>query len=209
MGKYRYLLIVSAVVIFGIVFTLIWHKKILNIFIEVPKDVISVSRQMIEYNEADQEIQNTDLKSTNKFFSKKEIIHLYYATKDASNLTSEERIVEKLECPVKFAKNLLLELFNGSEDDNFSILPKGNFIRSLFLSDEGIFYLDLKDEIFKYYPGGASMELLSVYSLVNTLILNIPEIKKVKIIVNGKEKQTFNGHIDIRHPLKSNMTIVR
>ena len=53
------------------------------------------------------------------------------------------------------------------------------------------------------------MERLSIYSIVNSLILNVSEIQMVKILINGKDALTLAGHIDLRFPLKADMLLIR
>ncbi len=50
---------------------------------------------------------------------------------------------------------------------------------------------------------------MTIYSMVNSLILNIPEIETVRILVEGKEETTLAGHVDLRFPLRANMLFVR
>ena len=44
-----------------------------------------------------------------------------------------------------------------------------------------------------------------MYSLVNALAINVPEINAVQIMINGSEVDTLAGHIDLRQPLEPNM----
>ena len=41
------------------------------------------------------------------------------------------------------------------------------------------------------------MEELTVTSLIHTVSANIPGILKVKILVDGKERETLAGHADL------------
>ena len=43
--------------------------------------------------------------------------------------------------------------------------------------------------------------MLSVYSIVNTVLLNIPEISAVVLLNNGQQRPTFAGHLDTSRPL--------
>jgi glutamate-1-semialdehyde aminotransferase len=43
----------------------------------------------------------------------------------------------------------------------------------------------------------AEEELLAVYALVNTLTQNFPEVRQVRILMDGREAQTLAGHIDL------------
>ena len=53
------------------------------------------------------------------------------------------------------------------------------------------------------------IELLTIYSIVNSLILNVPNIKAVKILINGNEAKTLAGHIDLQTAIKANMLLIR
>jgi len=39
--------------------------------------------------------------------------------------------------------------------------------------------------------------------------LNIPEVDAVKILINGRDRMTLDGHIDLRFPFKANMLLIR
>jgi len=44
---------------------------------------------------------------------------------------------------------------------------------------------------------GIENETLTVYSIVNSLAANIPSVKKVKILIQGQEVETLDGHADL------------
>ena len=46
-------------------------------------------------------------------------------------------------------------------------------------------------------PSGSSEELAAVYSVVNTLAYNFKPIKKVFILVEGGERETLGGHVNL------------
>lgn len=90
-------------------------------------------------------------------------------------------------------------------------LDKGSFmtlapfeLKHIFIDQNGLAYLDLAAPPAKEGNLGAIDESLLVYSIVNTVIFNFPEVKKVKFLLNGEEKETFAGHIDISKPLGPN-----
>ena len=49
----------------------------------------------------------------------------------------------------------------------------------------------------KEIRASAEDELLAVYALVNTLTQNFPEIRQVRLLMDGRETQTLAGHIDL------------
>ena len=95
---------------------------------------------------------------------------------------------------------------NGLWNERF---PRGHVLRGFYILQNHTAYVDLSREIRDHHPGGAKSELMTIYSMVNSLILNIPEIETVKILVEGKEETTLAGHVDLRFPLQANMLFVR
>ncbi|MBW1996057.1 MAG: GerMN domain-containing protein, partial [Deltaproteobacteria bacterium] len=88
-------------------------------------------------------------------------------------------------------------------------IPQGTHVRALYVLDDGTAFVDLSEAVSEHHPGGSKSELLTVFSIVNSLVLNISEINAVKILVEGRETSTLAGHIDIRFPFKANMLLVR
>ena len=40
-----------------------------------------------------------------------------------------------------------------------------------------------------------------MFTIVNVLTTNLPDIKAVQILIDGKEVDTLAGHVDLRRPL--------
>jgi hypothetical protein len=53
------------------------------------------------------------------------------------------------------------------------------------------------------------LEQLTLFSVVNSLILNVPEIDRVKILIDGAEVQTLTGHLPLEFPLTADMLLTR
>ena len=50
---------------------------------------------------------------------------------------------------------------------------------------------------------------MTVFSVVNSLVLNMPDVDAVKILIDGREETTLVGHVDLRYPLTANMLLIR
>jgi hypothetical protein len=87
--------------------------------------------------------------------------------------------------------------------------PKDAKINSFFIADDGKAYVDLDLEQEMMENMDTRSELLAIYSLVNSLTLNIPKIKMVKILIQGKDAVTLAGHIDLEYFYQTNMSIVK
>ena len=51
-------------------------------------------------------------------------------------------------------------------------------------------------------PGGSEAELLTVYSVVNSLTANFPAVKRVQILIEDRPAPTLAGHVDLTRPLR-------
>jgi spore germination protein GerM len=136
-------------------------------------------------------------------------VHLYFLDNKTLFLTAEDRVILQPDAGAGLGKQILAELIQGPRFDGVRTVPAGTRLRSFFVDDEGIAYVDLSEEISKNHPGGSRFELLTLYAIVNSLVLNLPEVKAVKVLVEGREADTLAGHIDIRHPFKADMLWIR
>ncbi|PID59028.1 hypothetical protein CSB45_01040 [candidate division KSB3 bacterium] len=91
-------------------------------------------------------------------------------------------------------------LIQPDENARNEVIPEGTTVLNVFLSKEGIAYLNLSRHVQVRHIGGLSAELTTIASFVNTLLLNFQEVKQVQILVEGAEIETLTGHVDCRKP---------
>jgi len=88
-------------------------------------------------------------------------------------------------------------------------LPAGVEVRLVYLAPDGTVYVDLASpEGAAPPPSGTTEERLRVYSLVNTLLLNVAEARGAVLLWNGVQRPTFSGHLDLTHPLLPDPSLV-
>ncbi len=58
------------------------------------------------------------------------------------------------------------------------------------------------------YSYGSSSEMSAVYTLVNTLAFNFKTVKKVALLVEGGERETLGGHIDLSKPFVPQYSLI-
>jgi len=131
----------------------------------------------------------------------KRVVHLFF-TGEGETLVEEERLIFPRPTATEEAKEILTELIRGPMADHFPTLPRGTKLLAFFLDEEGTAYVDFDLTFQREHPGGSLGELLTTYSIVDTLAFNLPEIKQVQILVEGEEIPTLAGHLDLRRPLK-------
>jgi hypothetical protein len=76
-------------------------------------------------------------------------------------------------------------------------LAAGAEIRQVFLVDPGLAVIDVNSAFVEGQVSGVLAEELTIASLVQTLATNMPELTRVKILVDGKEQETLAGHADL------------
>jgi len=139
----------------------------------------------------------------------KSVVHLYFSDKKNSFLIAEAWNLGHSDNPVEFGKIIVEALANGPRTGFMRTIPEGTTLNAFFVTRDGTAYVDMSDKIRQAHPGGIKSELFIIYSIVNSLILNIPEIDRVKILIGGRDTMTLAGHIDLRFPFKANMLLIR
>jgi hypothetical protein len=77
------------------------------------------------------------------------------------------------------------------------VLGSGADIRSVFLVDPGVAVIDVNAAFADTHRSGVLVEELTIASLIHTISVNTPGILKVKVLVDGKERDTLAGHADL------------
>ena len=73
----------------------------------------------------------------------------------------------------------------------------GADIRSVYIVDPGVAVIDVNSAFADAHRSGVLVEELTVASLIQTVSANVPNLLKVKILVDGKERETLAGHADL------------
>ncbi|MBE3586261.1 GerMN domain-containing protein [Desulfofundulus thermocisternus] len=120
-------------------------------------------------------------------------------------------VAERREIPVTkaIARATLRELCRGpASGSGFNpTIPPGTRVKDINIRD-GLAIVDFSRELKERHRGGSSAELLTVYSIVNTLT-QFPSVQQVQILVEGRPLETLAGHLDISGPLKRDASLIR
>ncbi len=127
-------------------------------------------------------------------------LKVYFAMKGKDFLLSEERRVRKRSMLIAQARQIVETVLEGPTSSSvYRIIPKGTSLRGLFF-ESGVFTVDLSKEFAAVNNLGASKQVLSVYSLVNSLTELDPRAR-VRFLINGSEPTADAGHVDISQSL--------
>ena len=126
---------------------------------------------------------------------------LFYVSDDGERLVGVERDIVEGNVPVEQARYVLEAQFRGVEPPLTSTIPEGTLVRAVYLTDRGDAFVNLSREISSRHSGGSLGELLTIYTIVNAVTVNVPTIRAVQILIEGREVDTLAGHVDLRRPL--------
>lgn len=136
-------------------------------------------------------------------------VKLYFSAPQENYLLAEQREIVVSLNPDQEAKEILKELIKGPRDTSLSpTLPSSAQVRDVWMQNNCI-YVDFTSSLTKAHPGGTSGELLTVYSIVNTLLDNFSSYSQVQILIQGKPAETLAGHINISEPLSKNSNLIK
>jgi len=122
-------------------------------------------------------------------------VTLYVLDRSGETLATDDQEIELEDSVQQQAKQVVELLVERSAS-----FPQGVELREVFITSQGVAYVDFSRELVQNHPGGSSAEELTVYSLSNTLIANFPAIKMVRILVEGREIPSIAGHLDLTIP---------
>ena len=134
---------------------------------------------------------------------------LYFLDEHHRFLKAEERPLARQDSVVERAKSIVNALIQGPEGELLPTVPAEARLLSLFVTENGIAYVDFDRAISDKHPGGSLSELFTIFSVVNTLALNIPEVEAVKILIEGREAKTLAGHVDIRFSFRPDILMIK
>lgn len=127
-------------------------------------------------------------------------VTLFFPTVAEAKLRPEERDIARPSGPTAYLKALFAELQKGPKQAGLSgALPDKLHLRNAFLLPEGQAVLDLAMDAGLAF--GSDEEMTIVASLVDTVLQNVADTTRVRILVNGEPAETLGGHVDLTRPL--------
>jgi hypothetical protein len=138
----------------------------------------------------------------------KQIAIIYFSDPQERFLMPEKRYVIKEEDPALQAKEIVKALLEGSKEGLVNTFPAGVTVRDVKLDDGGTAFVNFNKNLAKLHPGGSTAEMASIYSLTNSITENVPDVKKVKILMEGKELLSIKGHISTKNAFRPDPELI-
>jgi spore germination protein GerM len=129
-------------------------------------------------------------------------VDLYFPAAGGT-LRGERRTLSGADDPKDRIRKVVQALLAGPSAAGLSRpLPPGVELGAVELTADGNAYVDLRWADHEDPPaGGSDAEMQTVYSLVDSIALNVPQAQRVVLLWNGTQRQTFSGHLDTGRPL--------
>ncbi len=129
----------------------------------------------------------------------KEAIRLAIAYDEDGVLRQEEANAALPQEPAERAREILrLLLAEYMKKPSPHVLADGSDVKDVFLLKDGLCVVDMNAAFAEGHRSGIMVEELTVASLVQTLALNVPSIREVRFLVDGHDRETLAGHVDLR-----------
>jgi len=135
----------------------------------------------------------------------KRTITLYFANSNADKVIAEKREVE-ISQDTQIERLVFEELQKGPKsEDLYSAIPEGTRLLSASTAN-GICTLNLSKEFVDNHPGGSAGELMTLYSIINTMT-ELSGIDKVQFLIEGQKLEAYI-HAVFNEPFGRNQDII-
>lgn len=122
---------------------------------------------------------------------------LYFPSLSEGKVLPESRSITWAQADVDRVRQVILALAEGSHQGYGRVIPPSTTVRAVFLAEDGTAYLDLSNDVLSDFEPGIQSETLAIYSIVNSITMNIPSVKRVQFLIQGQEVETLDGHADL------------
>lgn len=135
-------------------------------------------------------------------------VTLYFAAVDGVYLAGEAAQIPECDTEQDCLRSTVEAMVKGPVSGLLPVLPAGTEVRAVTVQ-EGLATVDFGRSLVAAHPGGSSSELLTVYGLVNSLAVNFPHIRQVRILVEGEPLESLKGHVVLGEPVTADFRYTR
>lgn len=135
---------------------------------------------------------------------------LYFLSEDGTLLEGRSMDVPLGDSPATQARALVeAQLAAEPPPPLMRAVPAGVTVRGVFLPGRDDAFVDLDGTFVSALPGGSHNELMAAYAIVSVLTTNLAPVRRVQILIDGREVETLTGHVDLREPLRKNEGLIK
>jgi hypothetical protein len=134
---------------------------------------------------------------------------LYFPSLNDGKIVTESRSITWAQSDTDRVRQVVLALAEGSHQGYGRVFSPSTTVRAVFLATDGTAYVDLSNDILSDFEPGIETETLAIYSIVNSITINIPSVKRVKFLIQGQEVETLDGHVDLTTAYTPDLTRIK
>lgn len=128
------------------------------------------------------------------------LVQLYFVDPAGTSLVLEGREIAGCDDENMCIKGVLDALIEGSQQGFVDVLPKETQVLDVTVEND-LVRANFSRHLADFHPGGNLSELLTVYSLIDTLNENFSYLRQAQILIEGEVRQTLKGHARIDQPV--------
>lgn len=134
-------------------------------------------------------------------------VTLYFANRSGTALVSEQRSIEvKKSLTIEY--QIVDQLIIGPDKNMLNAtVPKGTVIRDIKTEDD-ICYVNLSQNFINDKVVGTDSQLITIYSVVNSLT-QLNYVNKVQFLIEGEKINKISKNIDFSKPFEENTEIIK
>ena len=127
-----------------------------------------------------------------------EKVPVFIAYDDEGVIRAESDSVPETSEPSERAREVLRAvLARYLEKPSPHPLGAGSEVKDVYIVNRNLAVVDINSDFANQHRSGVLVESLTIASMIETLAVNVPQITRVKIMVDGKERDTLSGHADL------------
>lgn len=133
---------------------------------------------------------------------------LFFADANERFLVPESRYLPNHGESSAQAQELVRALIEGSTRGNMRTIPAEAELINVTMEGDATAVVNFKKNLIDLHPGGSASEIMTIYSIANTIITNIPSVREVSFQIDGRTPRTLKGHIDTELPFTLNEELI-
>ncbi len=123
---------------------------------------------------------------------------IFWASPEAANILHPVEVELPLSVdPAQRCRQLINALITDAPSAEQRTLPADATLLEFYLLADGTAIADFSDTLATATPSGILSEQLAVDSIARTLAVNVPPVRRLKILIHGQEVETLAGHLDL------------
>lgn len=100
-------------------------------------------------------------------------------------------------------KQIISALIKETPPNCRNPIPRGTVLNEVYIDSQKTAYMDFSHHLASGQIGGTTAEFLTISAILKTVFDAFPnDILHIQILIEGEEKETLSGHINISQPLR-------